>query len=275
MAKAIEAAISANQWQKAISLLPSFSEKDSSVYCLKIAEKLKQKKHFELSEKYFIKAGEPKRALEMYLFNGRLKQAHSFAKEHFQKEEIKNMFTEYAQSFQTNQDYEMAEKIFIEIQMPEQAIKMYKGIQKWNKMLKLFSIYRPESLKNAHLLIGKKLEEDEQLGQAEKHYIEAGKWSAAVDMYEKRHCFEECVRICKNYASDRDTVERAKKWDGKISETDLIDILKKMYLTDSLIDYLCEKKKFEEAFKVAETAKHKMSDIYLSKAMFLEDDKRY
>ena len=85
-------------------------------------------------------------------------------------------------------------------------------------MLKLFSIYRPESLKNAHLLIGKKLEEEDKLVFAEKHYIEGGKWTLAVDMYEKKHLFEDCIRICKNYASDRDTVERAKKWDGLISE---------------------------------------------------------
>lgn len=82
-------------------------------------------------------------------------------------------------------------------------------------------------------------------------------------MYETKEMYEDCVRILKNYANDRDTVERAKKWDGKISELELIDILKKMYLTDSLVDYLCEKRKFDQAFKVAETAKHKIYDIYL------------
>ena len=51
--------------------------------------------------------------------------------------------------------------------------------------------------------------------------------------------------------------------------------MKKMYLTDSLVDYLCEKKKFDEAFKIAGNAKHKIIDIYLSKAMFYEDERRY
>lgn len=83
-------------------------------------------------------------------------------------------------------------------------------------MLKLFSIYRPENMKNAHFLIAKKMEEEENLHKAEKHYIEAGKWTNAVDMYENKQLFEDCVRILKNYANDRDTVERAKKWDGKI-----------------------------------------------------------
>lgn len=142
-------------------------------------------------------------------------------------------------------------------------------------MLKLFSIHRPESLKNAHQLIARKLEEEGSLIRAEKHYLEAGKWTLAVDMYERKRKFEDCIRICKNYASDRDTVERAKKWDGLIGETELIKILKKMYLTDSLVDYLCEKRKFDEAFKIAENARHKIMDVYLSRAMFFEDEKRY
>ena len=54
--------------------------------------------------------------------------------------------------------------------------------------------------------------------KAEKHYVEGGKWTSAITMYENRKMFEDCIRICKNYASDRDTVERAKKWDGLISE---------------------------------------------------------
>ena len=88
-------------------------------------------------------------------------------------------------------------------------------------------------------------------------------------MYEKRRLFEDCVRICKNYASDRDTVERAKRWDNLIGEQQLQDILKKMGLVDALIDFLCEKKKFEEAFQLAQ--KHKEQDVHLSYAMHLED----
>lgn len=179
---------------------------------------------------------------------------------------------EYAKNYERSKEYKFAEKIYIEIKKPEQAIKMYKNLQNWDKMLRLFSLYRPENMKNAHYLIAKKLQEEGNLQKAEKHYIEAGKWTVAVDMYEGREMYEDCVRILKNYASDRDTVERAKKWDGKISESELVDILKKMYLTDSLVDYLCEKKKFDQAFKVAETAKHKIYDVYLQKAMYLEDE---
>lgn len=263
MSKAIEAAISAHQWNKAIQLLGSFSQSEAQKYCLKIAEKLQENQHFELAEKYYLRSNKPDLVIDMYVKNNKLKQALSFGRENFQEQELNEKFLSYAKTYENQKDYSFAEKIYIEIKMPEHAIKMYKGLQQWDKMLKLFSLYRPENIKSAHLLIAKKLQEEENFAKAEKHYIEGGKWTSAVDMYEERQMFEDCVRILKNYANDRDTVERAKKWDKWIGEQELVAILKKMYLTDSLIDFLCEKKKFEDAFKVAEGAKHKMVDIYL------------
>ena len=64
---------------------------------------------------------------------------------------------EYAKDYEKKKEYKFAEKIYIEIKQPEQAIKMYKNLQNWDKMLKLFSLYRPENMKNAHFLIAKKL----------------------------------------------------------------------------------------------------------------------
>lgn len=93
---------------------------------------------------------------------------------------------------------------------------------------------------------------------AEKNFLEGGSWTLVVDMYERWKMFEDCLRICKNYASDWDTVEWAKKWDSLISETELTELLKRAGLVDSLIDYFCEKKKFVEAFKLTEKAKHKL-----------------
>lgn len=92
-------------------------------------------------------------------------------------------------------------------------------------MLHLFQVYRPEHLKEAHGVVAKKFESKEDLRRAEKHYLEAGRWNLAVEMFEKRKMFEEALRICKNYASDRDTVERAKRWDVMIGEERLIELL--------------------------------------------------
>lgn len=273
--KAVEAAISARQWSKAIQMLASLSDSEGKYYCVKIAEQLEESKQYELAEKYYIKAGKIEEALKMYLKNDKVKESIRVAKDNLKEEGMKDMLAKHAKNLESEGSFEVAEKLYIEIKKPELAIKMYKAQGNWDRMLRLFAHYRPENLKEAHLLIARKLEEEGNLERAKQHYIETGMWSHAVDMYEKRRMFEDCIRICKNYASDRDTVERAKRWGEIIGEQELVKLLKKTNLTDSLIDYLCEKAKFEEAFKVAETAKHKLADVHLSFAMHLEDEKRY
>ena len=274
--KAMDAAIQAHQWTTAISLLSSLSKSESNIYCLKIADKLNENSQFELAEKYYIQSNNKEKAFQMYVENKKIREATKFAKENFSEEKMTLLYKNIAKNCQKEKNFEFAEKLYIEIKKPELAIKMYKGLENWDKMLKLFSIYRPNDLKKAHILIGKNLEKSGNFLKAEKHFIEAGMWTSAVEMYEKRNKFEDCIRICKNYASDRDTVERAKRWDGKIGEVELIRILKKMHLTDSLIDYLSEKNKFTEAFEIArKEAKHKLVDVHLNYAMHLEDEKRY
>ena len=273
--KAVEAAISARQWSKAIQLLSSLSDSENIYYCVKIAEQLEESKQYELAEKYYIKADKIEESFKMYIKHDKVKDAIRVVKDNMKEEDMKELLIKYAKSLESEGDCEMAEKLYIEIKKPELAIKMYKTQGNWDRMLRLFAYYRPENLKEAHLLIARKLEEEGNYEKAKQHYIETGMWSHAVDMYEKRRMFEDCIRICKNYASDRDTVERAKRWGEIIGEHELIKLLKKTNLTDSLIDYLCEKAKFEEAFKVADTAKHKLADVHLSYAMHLEDEKRY
>jgi len=49
-----------------------------------------------------------------------------------------------------------------------------------------------------------------------------------------------------------------------------------MNLVDAVIEYLSSRNEFDEAFKMAkQNAKHKISDVHLKYAYFLEDEKRY
>ncbi len=185
---------------------------------MKIAKKLSENNQLELAEKYFIRGKSLESAFRMYINNDKLREASRFVNAHLNKDSKKELYLKVAAEFYKNKEFTKAEQLYVTMGEPERAIKLYKNLENWDKMLQLFAMHRPESLKNAHLLIGRKHEEKENLKQAEKHFIEGGKWTSAVDMYEKRKMFEDCIRICKNYASDRDTVERAKRWDGLIDE---------------------------------------------------------
>ena len=76
--------------------------------------------------------------------------------------------------------------------------------------------------------------------------------------------------------SDRYTVERASLWDKTLGEESLISLMKEAGMADILVDFLCEKKMFDEAYEIAnESVRHKLEDIHLHMAINLEDDKRY
>lgn len=273
--KAIEAAIGARQWGRAGVLVNGLGGEEGERFCIRIAEQLERSKQYELAEKYFVKGKKATRGFAMWVNQGRLREARKFASENFKQEEIAELWLSSGRQAEKEKRYEEAEKLFVEGGKPELAIKMYKTASLWDKMLKLFSLYRPENLKEAHILVGRRLEEEEQLAKAEKHYIEADSWSLAVDMYEKRRNYEDCLRMLKNHANERDTVERLKRWDASISHADLVALLKRLGLRDILIDLLAEKKLFEEAFREAQIAKHKKCDVHLAYAMHLEDEKNF
>ena len=53
-------------------------------------------------------------------------------------------------------------------------------------------------------------------------------------------------------------------------------MLLKMNLVDALIEYLSDRNEFDEAFKMAnQNAKHKLQDVHMKYACFLEDERRY
>lgn len=70
----------------------------------------------------------------------------------------------FAKECEARKELGRAEKIYLEMGLPEEAIKMYKNHREWEKMLSLFSLYRPDNLKNAHLLVAKKVQEEGRLG---------------------------------------------------------------------------------------------------------------
>jgi len=65
--KAVEAAISARQWSKAVQLLQGQSPEVSRPFFRQIAKHYSEVRQQDLAEKYFIKAGQPVDAFEMYI----------------------------------------------------------------------------------------------------------------------------------------------------------------------------------------------------------------
>ena len=88
--------------------------------------------------------------------------------------------------------------------------------------------------------------------------------------------WEEAIRCCRINGTEKDTCEIAKKWAESLGREEGIKMLRKMNLIDAHIEYLIDRREFDEAFKLAEqNSKHKVSDVHLKYAGSLENEKRY
>lgn len=85
-------------------------------------------------------------------------------------------------------------------------------------MVRLVAKYKKDKLQQVHVEIAKKYAEAQKYDRAEYHYIESDYWIYAVEMYEANKMWEECIRVCKSNATDRETVEIAKKWNKDLGE---------------------------------------------------------
>lgn len=274
--KAISTAIGARKWTKAIEMLESQTKEEVVEFYEKIAEYYDEIHQYDLAEKYYIEASQPRRAFEMYAKAKKFDLAKKVAKENFAKEEIFEMYISQAKVFEERGLFREAEELYVAIRKLDLARQMYQRHNMLDQVIRLVSIHNKDKLDKAHLEVAKSYEEAGKFDKAEHHYIESGNWNYAVDMYQSRKMWEDCIRVCKSNATDRETVEIAKKWNKELGEQQFVDMLKKMNLTDALIEYLADAKQFDEAFDIAKkNSKHKIPDVYLKKALAMENQGRY
>ena len=73
----------------------------------------------------------------------------------------------------------------------------------------------------------------------------------AVQMYRQSNQWEEAIRCCKLYGSEKETCQLAKQWAESLGPETGLKMLMKMNLVDALIEYQSDRNEFEEAFKMA------------------------
>ena len=274
--KAIEAAIQARKWEKAIELCNSISAEMSKQYYVEIGEHFAQQRQLDVAEKYFLKAKDHVRAFNMYVKNGKWEKAEQMIKKHMKDDEFSKVIVNEALKYEHNSRFKEAEKLYVIAGEHDMAINMYKTIKQYDNMLRLVSLHRPDFLKNTHMMVAQLLEADKNLKLAEQHFIEAGSWKAAVDMYKVQNMWEEALRVAKANGSKGEINEIAKKWVHNLPRDQASKMLLSMGLIEACIDIECEKKNFEQAFSLAnQHLKYKLAEVHLKYAMELEDEKRY
>ena len=158
--KAIEAAISSRQWSKAVQLVSGQTPEVARPYFKQIAKHYGETRQLDLCEKYYIKAGLPVEAFEMYARAGKWENALRVAKDNLPENEIVMIYVKQGQKFETQGMFKEAEKCFLTVEEPDLAIAMYKKASQYDNMIRLVSKYRKTHLKDTHLSIAQKLESE-------------------------------------------------------------------------------------------------------------------
>ena len=274
--KAIHASITARQWNKAIQLLAHQPPEVASPFYTQIAKHYADIRQYDLGEKYYVKAGAYEAAFEMYLKANKWDAAYQMISKYLPESEVSKQYITQALKFEKEQLFKEAERMYLTINEPDLVIKMYTRAKQYDNLVRIVMKYRRELLKETHLHLAKILEKENNLKQSEHHYIEGGDWNQAVEMYRSRDMWEEAIRVAKSNGTSKDLAEIAKKWAQTMDRDQGVKLLTKLGLVDAAIDFVCDKKDFPEAFRLADaSAKYKLPDVHLKYALHLEDEQRY
>ncbi|CAD2220997.1 hypothetical protein, conserved [Angomonas deanei] len=279
--KAVKAAISSRQWGKAADILESQNlgaKEDGTidskiVNCYKaIAKHYEDMHQYTDAEKFYVKAGAVNDAVEMYSRAGLADQMYRVAQRHLDQQQLVTLFVAQAKQLEAKEDYAGAERIYLKVNDPDQAIVMYKRTRDFTNMIRLVQSYRPDFLLKTHLSLGAQFEKENNFKLAETHYVAGKDWARAVNMYREREMWDDAVRVAKVHgganASKQVVLSRAMVLDAEEG----LHLLSKFGFAESGIDAALDAYKFDLALQWAQAAQPaKLPYVYLKQAMYYED----
>jgi intraflagellar transport protein 172 len=274
--KAIEAALSARQWQKAAQFVENLDSESARPYFKRIARHYEELRQLDEAEKYFVAAQAPKLAVEMYTKNSQWDKAHKLATSYMSEREVSMLYISQAQRMEAQGKLKEAEQLYVKVNEPDLAINMYKKQRKYDDMVRLVAKHRKELLKETHQFLAQHLESEGNLREAEHHYCEANEWLSAVNMYRSNDMWEEAIRVAKLHGGANASKRVAYAWALALGGEAGAKLLTKLGLIEPAIDYAMESGAYDHAFELARSSlQRKLPEIHLKHALFLEDEEKY
>ncbi|KAI8804484.1 hypothetical protein BJ742DRAFT_824622 [Cladochytrium replicatum] len=275
--KAIESAIAAKQWKKAVGIVDSFQPPEKGKpYFLQLAQHFREAGELANAEKYYVLAGKPNDAVEMYTTSKKWEKAHALASSFMSQEEVAILYISQARELEAQGNLKEAERLYLTVGEPDLAINMYRQHKHYDHMIRLVTAHHKDLLLETHLYLAKTLETDGNLKQSEHHYIEGKDWKSAINMYCANSMYEEAYRIGKAYGGPNSAKQVAYLWARSLGGESAVKLLTKFGLLDAAIDFATENGHFDFAFELSRFAdKAKLADVHYKHAMFLEDDGKF
>jgi intraflagellar transport protein 172 len=187
--KAIECAIEARHWKKAAEMLEKATKRGGGDASRHEHQYLRLARHHESvddvddAERCFLRASAPGECVEMYARLDRWDRAHKIAVGYMTDADAKALYVKRGRELESNGRYAEAEKAYVAVNEHDTAIAMYEKHGQHAHVLRLVSQHRPETLRETRAHLATTMENDGNYRDAERQYVEAGDWKAAVAMY--------------------------------------------------------------------------------------------
>ena len=275
---AINAALNAKQFGKAVQMVEDTlgDPEVAKPFYRRIARHYQEAGQLPEAERFYVKAGTPQDAVEMYTRANKLDAAHALAVSCMSEADVGALYIDQAHRAAAAGKYKEAEKLFLTVNEEDRAINMYRKAGKFEQMLRLVKKHRPDVLPETHLHLAQDMEMQGNLKGAEKHYAEAGEWESAVNMYRSNDMWDEAFHVAKFRGGQTAANRVAYAWALSLGGEAGAKLLSKLGLTEQAIDYAIDSGAFDHAFQLARASlRRKLPDVHLKHALYLEDEGRF
>ena len=274
--KAIEAALECRQYAKAADIAESLDQISAKPFYRRMAEYYDSVGRLDEAERFYVRAGAPGEAVDMYTRVGRWEAAHKVAVGHLSDNEVSVLFIKRARELEAAARYKEAERMYVTVKEYDLAINMYKKSAMYNEMVRLVTTYRKDLLMETHLHLAHKLESEKSFKQAEHHFLQAKDWQSCLKMYRANDMWDDAIRVAKIHGGTNASKQVAYAWAVCLGGDEGAALLTKFGLVEQAIDYAIESGAFVHAFEIAGASMtSKLPDVHLKYAMYLEDEGRF
>nr|CAD7394029.1 unnamed protein product [Timema cristinae] len=275
--KALEAAVGAHQWKKAVQIIQVIEDVEGVLkHYEQLGKHFVATQDFKTAEMLYIRAGMFQEAIAMYNQAGDWDRAHKLASDHLDTAQISTMFVGEAKQLEARGKLREAEKLYLAVSEPDMAISMYKKHSQYDQMMRLVSQHHADLVQITHLHLAQELEASSDWGGAERHYLAATEWKAAVNMYRAADMWEDAYRVAQSSGGMQAGLQVAVLWAKSLGGDSAAKLLTKLNLLEPAVNYACEFYQFELAFELARVAlPARLQDIHYKYAMALEDEGKY
>ena len=228
-----------------------------------IGQHFDETKHFDKAERFYIKARCPQMAVEMYTRANKWDKAHKVASTYMSEAAVGTLYVNQARRLEAAGKLKEAEKLYIMVNEPDEAINMYKKNRHYDQMIRLVTQYRKDLLTETHLHLAQQLEAENKFKEAERHYVDSNDWKSAVNMYRAHDLWDDAIRVAKGHGGVNASKQVAYAWAVSLGGEAGAKLLTKFGLIEQAIDYATESGNFEQAFQLARTSmKTKLPEVH-------------